>query len=109
MVVAEVTTTPIKANKVMEAGSPIACPFICACWLVAYLVKSGIFRESVAQNPTIPVRPGTKKAQKAAGEWNWEGRCNTGPRPPCTLEMAQYRRASAASGRKNALNTNNFL
>src|SRR5258708_17188696 len=108
IVVAEVTTTPIKENKVIEEGSPMACPFTCACWLTAYLVKSGILSERVAQKPTMPVSPGIKKAQKAAAEANPEGRVRMGPRPPCTAEMAQYNKASAASGTTKALNTNNF-
>ena len=58
--VADVTTTPINANRVIEGGNPIACPLICAFWLFAYLVKSGIFKDSVAQNPTIPVNAGKK-------------------------------------------------
>src|SRR5258708_23445124 len=108
IVVAEVTTTQIKENKDIEEGSPMDCPFTCACWLAAYLVKSGILSERVAQKPTMPVSPGIKKAQKAAAEANPEGRVRMGPRPPCTAEMAQYNKASAARGRKKALNTNNF-
>src|SRR5260370_37756149 len=108
IVVAEVTTTPIKENKVIEEGSPMACPFTCACWLTAYLVKSGILSERVAQKPTMPVSPGIKKAQKAAAEANPEGRVRIGPRPPFTAERGQYSKASAAKGRNKALNTNNF-
>src|SRR5258708_23920603 len=108
IVVAEVTTTPIKENRVIEEGSAMSGPFTCACWLTAYLVKSGILSERVAQKPTMPVSPGIKKAQKAAEEANPEGRVRMGPRPPCTAEMAQYNKASAARGRKKAVNTKNF-
>src|SRR6476619_7483379 len=83
--VADVTTTPINENKVIEVGNPIACPVICACWLLAYRVKSGIFRDSVA---------------------NFDGCFRIGPKP-CPAEIAQKRRANAASGRKKALNTSN--
>src|SRR5579872_3961716 len=67
-----------------------------------------MLRDRVAQNPTMPVSPGIKKAQKADDEANREGSASTGPRPPCTLLIAQYNRASAASGRKKALKTSNL-
>src|SRR5829696_120734 len=108
MVVAEVTTTPIKENKVIEAGSAMACPFICARWLLAYLVKSGIFKESVAQKPTIPVSAGKKKVKKSLLVLNLDGCSKIGPKPLPAL-MAQNNKASAANGRKNALNTSSFF
>ena len=49
----------------MDVGRPIACPLICAFWVFAYRVKSGIFKESVAQKPTIPVSAGKKKFQNS--------------------------------------------
>src|SRR5689334_19222661 len=109
MVVADVTTTPIKENIVIEGGSPMAWPFTCAFWLMAYRVKSGIFSDKVAQNPTIPVSPGIKKCQKSRVEVNFDGCSRIGPSPPLTAVIAQSRRASAATGRKKALNTNSFL
>src|SRR5215471_12420952 len=71
--VAEVTDTPIKANKVIEGGRPIACPAICAFCDFAYRVKSGMLSESVAQNPTIPVNAGKKKFQNAEPLVNFDG------------------------------------
>src|SRR5215469_10813564 len=64
--------------------------------------------ERVAQKPTMPVRLGTKKAQKAAEPAKPEGLDSRGTRPPWTWEMAQYNNASAASGRKKALKTSSF-
>src|SRR6185436_10293697 len=98
----------MNANKVMDGGSPIACPLICAFCETAYRVKSGMFNESVAQNPTIPVNPGKKKFQNSALDENFEGCARMGPKPFPAL-IAQNKSASAASGRKKALKTNNFL
>src|ERR1700754_400247 len=108
MVVADVTTTPIKAKRVIEGGSPIACPLICAFWLTAYRVKSGIFSDRVAQKPTMPVRPGIKNAQNDLTEVQRDGRARTAFNPPLTWVIAQYNSASAASGTKNALNPSSF-
>src|SRR5579871_946817 len=102
MVVAEVTTTPMKEKRVIEGGRPSAWPRTWAFWLLAYRVKSGILSDRVAQKPTMPVRAGTKKAQKAEGVANFAGCARTGPRPPWTWERAQYKSARAASGRKKA-------
>src|ERR1700742_4363694 len=67
-----------------------------------------MFSDKVAQNPTMPVRPGTKNAQKAETEVKCEGCVSMGPSPPCTCDTAHHSRASAARGRKKALNTSNF-
>src|ERR1700743_2526661 len=106
--VADVTTTPIKENNVMDVGKPMACPTTCAFWLLAYRVKSGILSDKVAQKPTIPVNDGKKKVQKSDEVLNFEGCASIGPKP-CPAEMAQASKASAAAGRKKALNTNSFL
>src|SRR6187549_1771743 len=105
--VAEVTTTPINANKVIEDGKPITCPFICAFCDLAYRVKSGMFNESVAQKPTMPVNAGKKKFQND-GPDNLDGCSSIGPNPFAAL-IAQNNKASAATGRKIALNTKSFL
>src|SRR4051812_49492968 len=108
MVVAEVTTTPIKAKSVMDAGSPIACPLCCAFCERAYLVKSGMLSERVAQKPTIPVRAGKKNLKKEEASPNFEGVLRMGPRPFAAL-MAQNKSARAATGEKIALKMSNFL
>src|SRR5688572_11925394 len=108
IVVAEVTTTPMNAKSVMDGGNPIAWPFICACWLLAYRVKSGIFSESVAQKPTIPVSAGKKKSANCDAVVNFEGCCKIGPNPLEAL-IAQNNKANAATGRKMALKTSSFL
>ena len=105
--VAEVTTTPINAKKAIDGASPITCPLICAFWLLAYRVKSGMFNESVAQKPTMAVNAGKKKFQKE-DPWSFAGCSNIGPNPFAAL-IAQNNNASAATGRKMALNINNFL
>ncbi len=58
--VADVTITPTKAKNVMEGGRPMIWPFTCAFWDLEYLVKSGMFKDKVAQNPTMPVSAGKK-------------------------------------------------
>src|SRR5687768_14985330 len=67
-----------------------------------------MFNDNVAQKPTMPVNAGKKKSQKAALFANLEGCCKIGPNP-FPSEIAQNNNARAASGRKNALNTSNFL
>ena len=108
MAEAEVTTTPTNANKVMEAGKPIACPFICAFWLFEYLVKSGMFNDNVAQKPTTAVSAGKKNLKNEALSVNFEGSLNMGPKPFAAI-IAQQNKAIAAKGKKIALKTNNFL
>src|SRR4030095_1537935 len=107
MAVADVTTTPMNANNVIDGGNPITCPLICAFCDLAYRVKSGMFNESVAQKPTMPVNAGKKKFQND-GPWSFEGCSNIGPNPFAAL-IAQNNNAIAATGRKIALKTNNFL
>src|SRR5688572_2121813 len=64
--------------------------------------------ESVAQKPTIPVSAGKKKFQNWLLLLNFEGCSSIGPNPLAAL-IAQNNNASAASGRKIALKTSNFL
>src|SRR5689334_15997335 len=106
--VAEVTITPTKAKKVIDGGRPIICPFTCAFCDLEYLVKSGIFKESVAQKPTMPVNAGKKYFQKSLLVSNFDGWLSIGPNP-FAATMAQSNKANAAIGKKKALNTNNFL
>ena len=107
IIVDEVTTTPINENKVMEGGRPIACPIICARWLFEYLVKSGMFRDKVAQNPTTAVKAGKKNLKNEALSVNFDGSLNIGPRPFAAI-IAQQNKAIAAIGKKIALNTSSF-
>src|SRR5437764_13590138 len=97
----------MKANKVIEVGRPMDCPLSCAFCDLAYLVKSGMFSESVAQSPTIPVSAGKKNFQNCAEE-SLDGVCRIGPKP-FAAEMAQNNKASAARGRKKALKTRSLL
>mgnify|MGYP006382951699 CR=1 FL=1 len=55
----------------------------------------------------MPVSAGKKYAQNA-GPDNFEGCDNIGPKPLPAL-IAQNNNASAANGKKNALNTSNFF
>ena len=104
---AEVTTTPTNANRVIEGGRPIACPLICAFWLFEYLVKSGIFNESVAQKPTTAVNAGKKNLKKEELSANFEGSLKIGPNP-FAATTAQQNKAIAAIGKKIALKTSSF-
>src|SRR5918994_54443 len=57
---AAVITTPSPANRNMVSGNPTICP---TTWLFcesAKRLKSGMLSESVAQKPTIAVRPPKK-------------------------------------------------
>ena len=56
---------------------------------------------SVAQNPTMAVREGTKNRKNAAGVSNWLGRESMGPNPPTWL-IAQNKSARPATMRKGA-------
>src|SRR4051812_16511648 len=67
-----------------------------------------MFKLSVAQKPTIPVSAGKKKAKKPAVLANLEGWSKIGPNP-CPAFIAQNNKAKAATGRKKALKTSNFL
>src|SRR5689334_3111515 len=67
-----------------------------------------MFSERVAQKPTMPVRPGIKKAQRSDVEANREGTFSIAVNPPGTLVIAQASKASAANGRKKALKTSSF-
>src|ERR1700688_3358677 len=44
-----------------------------------------MFRATVAQKPTIPVKDGMKNFKNGAVEWNLLGVLSTGPRPPAWL------------------------
>src|SRR5205085_2250951 len=70
---AEVIMTLIAAKRVMVVGRAIVCPMACSRWLRPKRVKSGMFKESVAQNPTIAVREGTKTGRKSERVWNFPG------------------------------------
>src|SRR5829696_8845990 len=98
----------MKANNVIDGGRPILCPLICAFWLFAYRVKSGIFNDKVAQKPTTAVKPGKKNLKNSADELYFDGCSKIGPRPFAAV-MAHANNPSAASGRKIALNTKSFL
>ena len=58
-----------------------------------------MFKESVAQKPTMPVSAGKKKWKKAAVLVNLDGCSKIGPKPLPAL-MAQNNKASAAKGKK---------
>src|SRR5688572_3021116 len=66
-----------------------------------------MFKESVAQKPTMPVNAGKKKFQNE-GPWSFDGCSSIGPNPFAAL-IAQNNNASAATGRNIALNTKSFL
>ena len=63
---ADVIITPIAAKTVIVVGSAATCPTDCSRWLRPKRVKSGIFNDSVAQNPIIAVNDGMKTGQNSA-------------------------------------------
>src|SRR5215471_12583780 len=77
----------------MAVGRPSAWPTIWARWDVAYRVKSGIFKATVAQKPTMPVSEGMKKRRNSPVLWNLLGVSSTGPIPPA-LPVTQNRSSS---------------
>lgn len=72
--VADAVRIAIKAKQVMEKGSPMDWPTICAFWDLAKRVKSGMFRESVAQKPIQPVSEGMNILKNSPVVANFEGR-----------------------------------
>lgn len=66
----------------MVVGRDNACPIICCRWLRAKRVKSGIFRDTVAQKPTVAFSAGTRNFKKSAKFASREGADNMGPKPP---------------------------
>ena len=54
----------------------------CSRWLRANRVKSGMFNETVAQKPTVPLRAGIKNFRKSGNVVNLDGTDNIGPKPP---------------------------
>ena len=77
-----VIMTPIAEKTIMVVGSPSTYPSIYSLWPLPNLVKSGMMRVRVHQNPIIPVRDGTKTYQNSPTELNFEGYERIGPIPP---------------------------
>ena len=78
-------TTAIALKAIMVMGRPSVWPSSCSRWLRPKRVKSGMFRLSVAQKPTMAVRLGTNTFQKSADVAKVLGRSNIGPRPPARM------------------------
>src|SRR6516164_11744141 len=79
--VALVITTPIAANTDIVVGSATIWPIICSRWLRPKRVKSGMYSDSVAQNPIMAVSDGTKTGQNSESVRNFAGRDRRGPSP----------------------------
>ena len=62
---AEVIITPMAAKTVIVVGKATTCPIACSRWLRPKRVKSGMFSDSVAQKPIIPVSEGMKIGQNS--------------------------------------------
>ena len=58
---------------------------ICCRWLRAKRVKSGMLRDTVAQNPTVPLSAGIKNFKKSAKLPKREVADTIGPNPPAVL------------------------
>jgi len=91
MAVALVIITPIAANTDIVVGRAMTCPTICSRWLRPKRVKSGMFSDSVAQNPIIAVSDGTNTGHNSANVWNFPGCDSSGP-SPFALSIAHHNR-----------------
>ena len=100
MAVALVITTPMPANTVIVVGSATICPKACWRWERPKRVKSGMFKESVAQYPTIAVSAGKNAFQKPLPR-SLPGWARIGPRP-CAWEIAHQRSAAVITSTKGA-------
>src|SRR5208283_3275511 len=78
---ADVMMTPNAENTSMVGGRPMACPIICSFWPLPNRVKSGMFRDNVAQNPTIAVREGINILKYSPKDLNLLGAERRGPNP----------------------------
>lgn len=76
-----VIKTPIAAKRNIVVGSATVCPIACSLWLRPKRVKSGMLRESVAQNPIMAVSDGTKTGRNSASVWYLPGCDRSGPNP----------------------------
>ncbi len=83
---AEVTITASIANSPIGTGRPTDWPTIWSRCDLAKRVKSGMFRASVAQKPTIAVSEGQKVAQNWPAflppSTNCDGALSRSPKPP---------------------------
>src|SRR5450631_3989008 len=97
---ADVQAIPINVYRVIATGSPNAWPTICDSCDFAYRVKSGIFNDSVAQYPTMPVSERKKKWKKLEFEWNWLGASSIGPNPPalCVIKPSSTSDITSRNG-----------
>ena len=102
-----VITTAIALNAIIVVGRPIVCPTICARWSRPNRVKSGMFSESVAQNPIMPVSDGTNTFQNSAAVANFDGLSSSSPTPPArdTSHTRSHRPITRISGADQFSNT----
>src|SRR5579875_3825641 len=84
-------------SSAIGRGSPIDCPIIWSRCVRAKRVKSGMLSASVAQKPTIAVRPGQNVAQNMPSflppATNCDGAESIDPMPPA-LEVAHHTSAT---------------
>src|ERR1700691_1828449 len=97
---ADVTAIPINEYSTIATGSPIACATICDSCFFAYRVKSGIFKLSVAQYPTIAVSDGKKNFRNPCVVVNLLGVESIGPNPParCSMNPSSASPSTSISG-----------
>ena len=79
--VALVMKTPMAAKTNIVVGRATVWPITCSRWLRPKRVKSGMFRDSVAQKPTMPVSEGTKTFQNEPKSANLLCCASSGPMP----------------------------
>ena len=66
----------------MVSGRARVWPITWPRWLLAKRVKSGMFSDTVDQNPTVALRAGTSVRKKEPAVLNFEGAASMGPNPP---------------------------
>src|ERR1700741_3101378 len=99
--VADVTATPMNANRVIVVGRPSAWPSAWSRWLFAKRVKSGMLSGSVTQKPTMAVSDGKNTLQKLTPAGKCDGCARIGPIPPAAFH-AQPSRSSQTDIRNGA-------
>ncbi len=93
---------PIREYNVIVVGKAKACPITCCRWLRAKRVKSGMFKDTVAQNPTVAFRAGTRNFRNSAKLLNFDGDDSMGPKPPA-LRYAHPNNSRPTANRIGAL------
>src|SRR4051812_1062088 len=80
----------------------MACPIAWPRWSLAKRVKSGMFSETVDQNPTVPLSAGIKNFRNSVLSLNFGVAESIGPKPPA-LRYAHASRTNPTASSTGAL------